>query len=434
MTSIRTRSGLVLAAVLAASAATLTAASAAPHGTAPAPAACTPKWTIVPTPDHGDIPDPSRTASQINFYDIRPDSEFQNVAAVSGHDVWAMGDDRDWNMLGSYPGNGAYVTDTEHWDGTRWTRVPSPNVPFSGLQSAGVMSSGSFMSFPSQADGWFAGGYRSPGGLTSPLVEHWDGSRWTVTPTLSPATFGAAGGTVAGLAASSATDAWIAVDTPSNGAAPRLEHWNGTSWQYASYPGASDTELFDTLYGSHPDDVWALARTTAGHVTLHWNGTKWSTAPVPLPANAQFTTFSRITDTSPSDAWLVGYYSLASNAGKGLPLVEHWNGSSWSLVAMPTPAGNLGVNLDDVTAISASDAWAVGSYGPPGANGVPVNLTEHWNGTKWSVVSAPSPALGSILSGVSASSATSVWAVGVRYSPAQGAERAVYTQALRYGC
>jgi hypothetical protein len=75
------------------------------------------------------------------------------------------------------------------------------------------------------------------------------------------------------------------------------------------------------------------------------------------------------------------------------PLAEAWNGTSWKLASVPTPAGSVGSELDGVSCASARNCEAVGfnnlpSTGPV-VNGDP--LAEHWNGTSWSVQSVPVP-------------------------------------------
>src|SRR5438067_4164099 len=55
------------------------------------------------------------------------------------------------------------------------------------------------------------------------------------------------------------------------------------------------------------------------------------------------------------DIWAVGNGNGVSDAGQ--PLVEHWNGTSWTIV--PSPRGDLW----SVSALSARDIWAVGSTG-----------------------------------------------------------------------
>src|SRR5215470_16715491 len=69
--------------------------------------------------------------------------------------------------------------------------------------------------------------------------------------------------------------------------------------------------------------------------------------------------------------------------------------------------------LNDVVAISPTNAWAVGHYG-----GLfhPKTLVEHWNGTAWHRISV-SPSAG-WLNGVAATSARDVWAVGLTHSRA----------------
>jgi len=76
-------------------------------------------------------------------------------------------------------------------------------------------------------------------------------------------------------------------------------------------------------------------------------------------------------------------------------------------------------SFSSVTAISATNIWAVGVSGFSQGSYVPnspfpVILIEHWNGTKWSVSSSPNPgAGGNFLDGVSGARGNSqVWAVG----------------------
>ena len=46
-------------------------------------------------------------------------------------------------------------------------------------------------------------------------------------------------------------------------------------------------------------------------------------------------------------------------------LIEHWNGTTWSVVASPNVGTQLN-GLNGVTAVSTSDIWAVGSDGNTG--------------------------------------------------------------------
>src|SRR5579859_64489 len=92
-----------------------------------------------------------------------------------------------------------------------------------------------------------------------------------------------------------------------------------------------------------------------------------------------------ISAISATNAWSVGDYLAGS--GKTMvdqTLIEHYNGSSWSVVPSPNPGtGPNGNYLRAVAAVSASDIYAVGYEGGMGA------LIEHYNGASWSVVANP---------------------------------------------
>jgi hypothetical protein len=42
------------------------------------------------------------------------------------------------------------------------------------------------------------------------------------------------------------------------------------------------------------------------------------------------------------------------------PPALHWDGTAWTQVPFPDPAGGIGGSLRGIKAISATDAWAVG--------------------------------------------------------------------------
>ena len=88
------------------------------------------------------------------------------------------------------------------------------------------------------------------------------------------------------------------------------------------------------------------------------------------PSGGGANSLNGVTCTSASDCWAVG--------SNGSPLTEHWNGTSWSIVpAAYTTGYSFGFN--GVTCSSASDCWAVGVYGVPSSD--QFTLIEHWDGT-----------------------------------------------------
>src|SRR5437899_7434733 len=95
-------------------------------------------------------------------------NDLLGVTCVSPSDCWTVG---------SYvAGSGAPRTLIEHWDGTAWAIVPSPNASLPNNVLSGVTC-------VSASDCWAVGYYiTGPGGYQS-LIERWVGTSWAiVTP------------------------------------------------------------------------------------------------------------------------------------------------------------------------------------------------------------------------------------------------------------
>jgi hypothetical protein len=90
---------------------------------------------------------------------------------------------------------------------------------------------------------------------------------------------------------------------------------------------------------------------------------QWTEVP---GAKLNNSTLSGVAVVSAKDVWAVG--------GKGSgALIEHWDGTNWSVAAVQPP----GTLLNGVAALSSTDVWAVGQ------NVVARSLVEHWNGQRW---------------------------------------------------
>ncbi|MHB8600677.1 MAG: hypothetical protein ACYDER_28210 [Ktedonobacteraceae bacterium] len=158
-------------------------------------------WTIVPSPNATDY-----------------QNELSAVAAISATDVWAVGDSESLR--------GPVVTLIEHWDGMRWTVVPSPNPTTSFDALSGVAA-------VSASDVWAVGWDN-----TGPLIDHWDGTSWQSVS--SPAVEG----TFLGISAQSASDIWAVGDQA--GDQPLTEHWDGSAWHLVPAPGVPTTRTSST--------------------------------------------------------------------------------------------------------------------------------------------------------------------------------------------
>jgi len=127
----------------------------------------------------------------------------------------------------------------------------------------------------------------------------------------------------------------------------------------------------------------------------HWDGASWSAVKVPRVSPVENFLYA-VSGTSSSDVWAAGIEYDTTVGWKAL--VEHWDGASWSIST--TPDLGPGTYIQGVAAISPTDAWLVGYRDAA--------VTEHWDGTSWTIV----PATGYALYAVTALSFDDVWAVG----------------------
>lgn len=113
-----------------------------------------------------------------------------------------------------------------------------------------------------------------------------------------------------------------------------------------------------------------------------------------------------VSAVSASDVWAVGFHDDEDEGNSAL--IEHWDGQAWHLVDGPEVEQS---SLYGVAALSKTEAWAVGFSLTQGEY---VTLVEHWDGSSWTEIPSPSPGgpSGSFLKAVSARSANDVWAVG----------------------
>ncbi len=156
--------------------------------------------------------------------------------------------------------------------------------------------------------------------------------------------------------------------------------------------------------------VLAAAAVVVSSVTAHADA-RWSTPMLPDTGDAALTGITRLDgDTT----WAYGMrVTREGKAQRSAPLLlsRHDGERAWREVPMP-PFDQSFDQLNEISAVSGSDAWAVGLYDD--ARGT--FRTQHWNGTAWRVVDAPAPTgvrlAGGGLLDVSARSANDVWAVG----------------------
>jgi N-acetylneuraminic acid mutarotase len=281
-----------------------------------------------------------------------------------------------------------------------WHVVPSPNIGQRSNALDGVAA-------VSASDVWAVGFSHDASSRELALVQRWNGTSWSVVPAPQPER----SSRLKGVDALSANDVWAVGYYVGSTTRTLIEHWNGTEWSVIPSPNTGACANYLTAVAAiAPDDVWAvgyysLCDFTPQTLTMHWDGSEWTIVDSPNPG-PQLNWLNGVTALTSSDVWAVGSYSVSADVR--VPMALHWDGTSWSSVSMPRPTG-LTNELHSVDAVTSSDVWAVGySYGDQ----VPARmLIEHWNGTEWSIVPSPYPGTNK-LRGVAALSANDIWAVG----------------------
>ncbi len=307
----------------------------------------------------------------------------------------------------------------ESWNGSAWTLV-TPLLPAGdggGLFGATCVNG---------SDCWAVGalvvsGAQNP---TGTLIEHWDGTQWSVVPSPTPSGPGVVGAFLNGVSCASATSCFAvgyATDANGNNLTDVIEQWNGSTWNIV--PGAATGQAFDELTGIQclsADNCWAVGNAgpaqqmsnflpvfpgAVGDQGLieHWDGSAWSIVPsVSEPApNGGY--LSGLECVGVSDCWASGATTDDSGTASGI-LMEHWDGSTWTDASASVPGSTSPGLLSGISCVSAVQCWAAGSTGSfnNGGSGAQLqSLVEYWNGSSWSVQPSPQVTALSFLNSVS---------------------------------
>lgn len=327
-------------------------------------------------------------------------SVYTAVSAASPSDVWAVGNTY------SYDDDADWRALIKHWDGQRWTRTPGPQVPGrESLYLNGVAAVG-------PDDAWAVGDLLDD---SASLIAHWDGRSWLTVASPQPGSLSA----LNAIVAISSTDVWAAGAywLPGRGVQrPLLLHWDGVSWQRvpddSAGVGFSAQAYGVTAHG--PSDVWLVGATqeqrSAQPQTFieHWDGAAWHRVPSPN-ANVNRNELEAVSASSATDAWAVGSFDDLSTTK---PLSLHWDGQRWRRVLMQHRQ-RTAVYIHGVSAETPSQVWAVGQKFYTGGNGYRA-VAERWDGSLWQTFRSENPPgfVQTVLRAVSFASDADGWAVG----------------------
>jgi hypothetical protein len=320
------------------------------------------------------------------------------VSAASPSDIWAVGQT------------------TIHFDGTQWTAFDAPLITGENTSNLnGVVDI-------SPTEAWAVGVVNTGEVNPGQVIEQWNGTQWseyegpTFNPGDDPSLFG--------MTAVSATDIW-AVGTLLTGDTQLLEalfeHWDGTAWT------AKTGHFYGFFQGVSADaanDIWAVGYSNDVTFSEHYDGKNWTLVRTPNVGTGP-NSLHGVVALAPNDVWAVGYSTATTKPPPGqydVPtktLIEHYDGTSWSVV----PSPNVGPNsqyqsnrLLGISAVSPNDIWAFGSYFAASGSENQFTLLLHWDGSSWTVQPSPDPKPGNFLAdilwGGVVTTPGSVWIVG----------------------
>ena len=297
-------------------------------------------WTITPTPN------PSQPYTD----------QLKKLAAIAPNDVWAIG------------GHG--LSYSLRWNGAQWQQVPMPPINNRGFTNvtnflddiAGVASN----------DIWAVGAMDAMNGGTWTLTMHWDGTRWTQVPSPNQPTPSGSfySQALSAVVAVSSNNVWaVGYYRVGNTEHPLIEHWDGAQWSIVPSPdGPTGDGMLHGIAAAGPNDIWAVGEyqktefnTMAKGLALHWDGTRWSVFAPPNPSPFGVNPLNSVVARGPNDFYAVGQWETGS---QGLSTyVVHWTGTAWTQVAsQDMPGTGTGWNqLNDIAVDSTGELWTVGS-------------------------------------------------------------------------
>ena len=310
---------------------------------------------------------------------------------------------------------GAGVTLAERWNGTTWAIQRTPNP-------AGAKTSLLFaVSCASTTACTAVGSVTNRAGITVPLAERWNGTRWAIQPTSNPPRANGRVVSYLGSVSCASTRVCVAVGYSGNSLGTTgvtlAERWNGTSWavERTPHPVGATVGFLSGVSCVSPRSCTAVGffvdRMSLGRALAErWNGSAWKIKRIPDPVGATDAQLADVSCAPSGPCTAVGFFGIST--GIQVMLAERWNGTRWTIQWTRYPAGATGVQFTGVSCASPRSCTVVGFF--TDINGSDAMLVERWDGTSWTIQPTPNPvgASSNSLEGVSCTSTTACTAVG----------------------
>jgi hypothetical protein len=116
------------------------------------------------------------------------------------------------------------------------------------------------------------------------------------------------------------------------------------------------------------------------------HGDRWVVTPTDDPPHTPDADLVAVDCSSATSCVAVGYSVTQSGP---VPLVEWWNGSRWTMGSAPDVQGADGSALSDVSCTAPDDCIATGNFRH--ASPAEHAFTASWDGSRWTVQPSPEP-------------------------------------------
>jgi len=160
-----------------------------------------------------------------------------------------------------------------------------------------------------------------------------------------------------------------------------VDAFDGSQWRRIDVPLPVSRTTLTQVSAFSSQNVWAsgVRDDTAG-LLLHFDGRQWS---LQQPAMRYDYLITAVLASSAQHAWSVGGSQSTSEVH-----VEHWTGQRWEGLPHPVRVGEYADYLASVLAFSERDVWVLGAAV---AAHTSAPLVQHWDGRSWQVVAVPPP-------------------------------------------
>ncbi len=260
----------------------------------------------------------------------------------------------------------------KRWNGSRWQTQPSPDPASHNLPGLTHDSRLTAVDCTSRHACVAVGQYGFSSAVGRTLIERWNGQRWSSVKAPQPA--GALSSALESVSCRSARACITVGDylaASPNGVnnldVPLIERWNGSRWSIQPPATLTRAAPADLTGVSCPRDHFCAAVGSVAPNTLseqplaeNWAGLRWSRASAPLPVGADQGALLQVSCSSATACAAVGGYHNNATGLLGV-LLAHQDAGAWTLAPLPLQRGLMFKSLLSVSCPASSWCMAVGN-------------------------------------------------------------------------